>query len=235
MTITGAIFDCDGTIVDSMSMWWSVFPELLAAHGRAYDKQVAAALKRCEAMSLPDEIRSLKEELSIAASEEELFCDLTHRIRKAYSTTIQPWPRSKAFLQQLADANIPMIIATSTSAAEVRLCLERLDMMQYFIDIISAEEKDFNKQEPDIYLYALEELETNRASTWVFEDAPFGLMTAAASGFPTVCVHNDHDARNLDAMLPYSTLLTHIFEDLSLATIQNLPDPTAAPAEKPIE
>ena len=57
-----------------------------------------------------------------------------------------------------------MIICTSTGAKEVALCMEHLGLSDYFVDIVSAEEKNFTKTEPDIYYYALEKLGTSKHS-----------------------------------------------------------------------
>ena len=223
MAISGAIFDCDGTLVDSMSMWWSAFPRLLARHGFSMTDQIHKMLDECEAVSLDEEIQILHDALSIPVSVADLSRDLSQMISDAYASEIQAWPAAQPFLNQLKDEGITMIICTSTGAKEVALCMEHLGLSDYFVDIVSAEEKNFTKTEPDIYYYALEKLGTSKQTTWVFEDAPFGLTTSERAGFPNVCVFNTHDNRDEDFLRSHATKFTHIYEDITLADLQSYP------------
>ncbi|WP_294517191.1 HAD family hydrolase [Atopobium minutum] len=223
MAISGAIFDCDGTLVDSMYMWWDAFPRLLASHGFAMTPQIEKILHECEAVSLDEEIHTLRNALAIPASAEQLAQELSQNISNAYASEIKAWPAVKPFLYQLKDAGIPMIICTSTGAKEVGLCMDHLGLSKFFVDIVSAEENNFTKTEPDIYYYALKKLGTTKETTWVFEDAPFGLTTSERAGFPNVCVFNAHDKRDEDFLRLHATLFTHIYEDISLADLQSYP------------
>ncbi|WP_028264152.1 HAD family hydrolase [Atopobium fossor] len=223
MAISGAIFDCDGTLVDSMPMWWNAFPRLLAKHGFAMSPQIEKILEECEAVSVDEEIQTLRNALAIPATVDVLARDLSKIISDAYASEIKAWPYAQAFLNQLRDAGIPMIICTSTGAKEVALCLDHLGLRDYFIDIVSAEEKNFTKTEPDIYYYALEKLGTTKETTWVFEDAPFGLTTSERAGFPNVCVFNNHDLRDEAFLRAHATKFTYIYEDLSLMDLQSYP------------
>ncbi|MGI6229294.1 MAG: HAD family hydrolase [Tractidigestivibacter sp.] len=215
MAITGAIFDCDGTLVDSMPMWFDVFYKLLENHGYSRkDPAVISAVVEAEPLSIPEEITFLKDRLGLSGSERDLFDELDAMVRFAYANTIESYPRVKPFLEGLHQMGVPMIVASSTGASDVRIALRAHGLEQYFIDIVSAEELGLSKEEPTIYYQALEKLGTSKESTWVFEDAPFGVLTAHNAGFPVVCVFNGHDNRDEKLLRDNSDIFTFEFEGL---------------------
>lgn len=222
MAITGAIFDCDGTLVDSMPMWFDVFYKLLENHGFSRDDaRVREATEEAEPLSIPDEIELLKERLGMTDDSCALFDELDAMVRYAYANTIQTYPLVGPFLEQLHEMGIPMIVASSTGAADVRIGLQAHGFDKYFIDIVSAEERGLSKEEPTIYYQALEELGTEKATTWVFEDAPFGTKSAHDAGFPVVCIFNGHDNRDESFLRANSDIFTFEYEGLSPETLVN--------------
>ena len=81
-----------------------------------------------------------------------------------------------------------MCVATGTAAPLARLCLERLGVADYFVDILSCEDIGVSKECPDIYLLAARRLGSTPEETAVFEDALYAARTAKKAGFYTVGV-----------------------------------------------
>ena len=94
-----------------------------------------------------------------------------------------------------------------------------------------------DKVEPDVYLEALRRLGTDKATTWVFEDAPFGAQTAQNAGFPVVALYNDHDGRDPVFMREHSNIFAHTYGEMSLLRLRDYERPLAAApsGEKPLE
>lgn len=224
MPITGAIFDCDGTIVDSMPMWRYVPDRLLARYGARMTPEVFEAT---EPLNCDDECLWFHEHLGVGESGEALYGELRAMIREEYRTVIQAFPGVRAFLDELAQAGIPMVVASSTPADDLRVALAAHGLEGYFKDIIFTGDVGRGKEHPDVYLHALGVLGTDRASTWVFEDAPFGVKTAHDAGFPTVCLVNDHDGRDESWLRRHADILVHGYDELSLALLEDwAPEPS---------
>lgn len=222
MAIEGAIFDCDGTLVDSMPMWHEVVLQLLEKHNVELNAHTRDLLNRIEPLSVPDKCDIFANEMHDGSTGESLFDELRALVRYEYEHSIQPYPGVKDLLDSFEQAGIPMTIATSTGEAEVRVLLETHGMSRYFTAIVSAEDLKLTKTEPTIYYRAQHAIQTPTETTWVFEDAPFGLATAKDAGFPTVCIYNGHDGRDEAFLHDHATLFSFEYQDVSLKKLQQM-------------
>ena len=79
--ISGAIFDCDGTLLDSMSMWYDMFGELFRSYGLEPTSEV---IDKVEAMTIPDTCKYLHAELGMGGSVEELYAHVERIVTYDY-------------------------------------------------------------------------------------------------------------------------------------------------------
>lgn len=216
--ITGAIFDCDGTLLDSMGSWAKVSVALLRDYGV---EDCDRAFAETEHLNMDDTCTAWHDQFGIGASGKALYDELYNRMQYEYAHNVQAFPGARAFLQELANAGVPMIIASSTVPSLVHAGLAAHGMDHFFQGSVSLDKVAYGKDHPDIYLEALRELGTEKGTTWVFEDAPFGLATARGAGFPTVGLLNDHDGRDPREVAGSADILVHGYGELSLALINN--------------
>ncbi len=235
MQVTGAIFDCDGTLVDSMCVWHNVFGAVLSNYGKTPDSDM---FNRVEAVSLIGGCQICVDELDLPVTAEALYEEFCAYVTDQYQHHVSIIPGAKEFLQELYDAGIPLAVASSTPVREVRAALAAQGIEHLFKTVVSTEDVGgVDKVEPDVYLEALRRLGTDKATTWVFEDAPFGAQTAQNAGFPVVALYNDHDGRDPVFMREHSNIFAHTYGELSLLRLQDYERPlTSEPSgEKPLE
>ena len=231
-TISGAIFDCDGTLLDSMPMWRTAFSDLVGRHGVEATDEMQ---RHVEPLTLQQSCGWLHEELGLGESGDALYRELTDWVREQYATTVAEMPGARGFLESLAAAGIPMIIATSTPSELVRGALEVHGLDGYFGDIVSTAEvrRGLDKEFPDVYLEALERLAVPLPEVWVFEDAPFGVRTARRAGFHVAAIYNDHDGRDESFVHAWADLFSHEYDTLTLDAIRAFDDAArVAPPEE---
>lgn len=227
MEITGAIFDCDGTLVDSMGMWSHAFTWLCERYGVE-----GVPMERVESISLRDGCALLHDEYGAGSSVDEVYEDMCAHVRDAYEHEVPLMPGAREFLDELAASGVPMILASSTPVRELRCALAANDLAGYFVDVVSTEDVGGRDKEfPDVYLEAARRLGTPRSSTWVFEDAPFGVRTARRAGFPVVGLMNDHDGRREEDVRPWCDVFVHGYAELSLALLRDYERPARAAGE----
>lgn len=214
MPITGAIFDCDGTLVDSMGMWFAVFDELLARHGV---KGEEGLLHELESLNYEDECQVCHDRFGIGASGRDVEDEVAAVLREKYAHEVKAFEGCGDFLTQLSDAGIPMAIATSTPVEFVRIGLDANGIGDMFDSIVSTSDVGADKDHPDVYLTAMKRLGTPQETTWVFEDAPFGAKTARDAGFHVIGLINDHDGRDPELMASICDFVARGYDELEVA------------------
>ncbi|MBQ9315927.1 MAG: thiamine diphosphokinase [Atopobiaceae bacterium] len=222
--ITGAIFDCDGTLVDSMPMWNSLVEDIFDEHGIAKTPELLA---EAEAYNFDDMCFWFHERFGIGESGEALLASIRATVQGHYVNDISLFDGCRAFLDELKAVGVRMLILSATTEPEVRVALATHGIEGYFERVIQTSETGSDKEHAEAYQYALDALGTDKQTTWVFEDAPFAVRTAHDFGLKTVCMFNDHDGRDQAFCAEHSDILAHGYAELSLALLEDY----ARPAE----
>lgn len=192
----GAIFDVDGTLLDSMFIWDTIGEEYLCSIGFCPKENLNETFKN---MSLLQAARYYREEYGVPYTEEEIMRGVNAKIEHYYRYDVLPKDGVCNFLQKLADRGVRMCIATATDEPLIRAALARCGIDRYFSEIFTCSNVGHGKDEPLIYREALGHLGTNRSDTVVFEDALYALETAKADGFFTAAVYDIHE-KNVQKM-----------------------------------
>lgn len=187
MSVRGGIFDCDGTLLDSMLAWNNIGGRYVSKLGFVPDDDLRSKLA---VMSLFQGAVYLKERYDMDSSIDEIMAGMNKMVEGAYFNDVQPKPGVIDFLEGMKKRNIPMIIATATEKYLIEAALARLDMRHYFIDVVTCNTVRQGKNKPDIYFSCLEKLGTTIDTTPVFEDALYAMETAKSAGFPLVAVED---------------------------------------------
>lgn len=185
MPIQGAIFDLDGTLLDSMEHWQTIARDYLRSVGVTPRPGVDRTVQD---MSLSQAAHHLKKEYALPYTPEEIMSSVNRIVEGIYRETVQPKPGVPGFLRRLRAAGVPMCVATATDRYLVEAALTRCGLLDFFGAIFPCTEVGHGKDEPDVYEAALAFLGTPRGDTWVFEDALYAARTAKAAGFPLVGV-----------------------------------------------
>ena len=185
--IRGAIFDADGTLLDSMPIWADAGARYLTGLGICPEPGLGQKLFSC---SLEEGAAYLKAHYGLLQSPEEIRQGVLSVISGFYRREVQPKPGVELFLRGLREKNIPMAIATTGDEALLTAALERLHLREYFLKLVTCSALGVTKRQPDVYLAAAAALGTRPAETLVFEDTFFAIQTAKEAGFHTVAVED---------------------------------------------
>lgn len=187
MNITGAIFDFDGTVFDSMHIWRGVKFQFFDRIGLVLSEEEK---KEFQGLFLLDAIDLAKKRYDLGFSDKELFNEFFTLIREKYLADTKPKNDIIEFLEKLKANGVKMGIATATGEFALEAVLEKFNMRHYFSEIYSTYTVGASKTEPKVYDVVLEKLGTEKQSTWVFEDALYAAKTAKANGYNVVGIYD---------------------------------------------
>lgn len=203
MKISGAIFDMDGTVTDSMYVWADIGVRYLRSHGVTPAPTLWRDIKN---MSLFETTAYFREVYGIRETDDEIAQSINDLVEPMYRNEVLPKPGVVELLDNFRVRGIPMALATATDRYLVEATLAKNDLLKYFKGIFTCTEVGAGKTDPLIYEAALKCLGTPKAETPVFEDAYYALITAKRAGFPTVGVYDASQTRDKEALQREATI-----------------------------
>ncbi len=189
-TLNAAIFDLDGTLLDSMGVWVKVDRDFLLRRGIEMPPDYSQAIAP---IGFPAAANYTKERFSLPETEEEIMAEWHTMAVSAYEHDVMAKPDAIAYLDALQKKGIPIAAATASQPEFYLPALHRLDMTKYFSSITEIAEVKKGKGHPDVYLRAAEKLGASPAACAVFEDILTGVRAAKQGGFFAVSVYDAHN------------------------------------------
>ncbi len=193
--IRGAIFDMDGTILESMVIWATIGEQYLHCRGIAPSHGDRDSLMYQGWGGITDHYRTA---YGIIDSPETIKRDLMAMVAAAYAKQAVPKEGAVEFLRTLCRNGVKLCLATATDESIVEPTLRRLGMREYFEGVVTCAQVGVGKHDPLVYDTALSILGTDREKTWVFEDAYYAANTAKNAGYPVCAVYDRFERRGDD-------------------------------------
>lgn len=204
-----AIFDMDGTLVDSMGYWRSLAREYLEHKGV---KQVPVEiLDRIRPMTMTESGALFIREFGFSGTPEEIAAEMNAMMAEHYRTDVPLKPGVKEYLAKLREQNVQMCVASATAEDLMRVCLERLGVLADFRFLLSCETVGVGKNQPDVYFAAAERLGCTPGEAAVYEDAVYAARTAKNAGFYVVGVYDESAGAHWEEMQTQADELIRTF------------------------
>ena len=188
MRLQSAIFDMDGTLLDSMPIWRDLGTSVLRGLGIEPEPETSEMLKT---LSLRHGIAYCREHYHLPQTEEELIGRVVGRVADFYQNEVQAKPGVEKFLSLLKMEGVWMYVATATDRHLAQAALRCAGIDGYFRGIVTTADVSKGKDEsPEIYERAMTRLQSNKRDTVIFEDALHAIRTAKAAGFRVAAVYD---------------------------------------------
>lgn len=199
--IKGAIFDLDGTLVDSMWVWNKIDIDYLESKGHALPENLNAEI--CH-LSFTQTANYFKERFSLSDSIDTILKDWNNMAYNHYSENVKLKDGVKEVLDKLKENNIKIALATSNSVPLLEACLKNNGIYDYFDSITTTDEVSNGKNCPDVYLLAAKKLNVNPKNCIVFEDILPAIKGAKAADMTVIAVSDKHSLNDLDEIINHS-------------------------------
>lgn len=211
--LKGAIFDMDGTLLDSMPVWDKLSQRVLAPYGVTVTPQDYAALEAQTQLQGAQYFLDTYPFLSL--STHQLVKKMNDMISQRYETIARPKAGVFSLLEGLQKRSVPMAVATLTDRRHAEKALQDRDMLRYFDFLLTIEDVGVSKRDPTIYLRAAEKLHCTPAECMVFEDAPYAAQSAKRAGFLVCGIAEPAYAKGLQELRKASDFFVeHSFDEL---------------------
>lgn len=190
--IKGAIFDADGTLLDSMGTWNTAAEKYLIHMGY---KPKPDLYSRIKGMTLAESSVYFQKEYGVTQTYEEIRKGIDDIMWEYYHNSVTTKPGIKEFLQKLSENGVKMCVATASGKNLIEEALRHCGIAQYFEFVISTVPLGTSKHEHLIYQTAMEQLGTDKSNTVVFEDVLYAAQAAKNGGFMTVSIYDEYEKK----------------------------------------
>jgi beta-phosphoglucomutase-like phosphatase (HAD superfamily) len=191
MTPKGLIFDCDGTLADTMPLHWRVWQELARRHGFHISE---ARFYAFGGVPSRDILKTLNREQGLS-----LDCLAIAREKEAGYLTLLSQVEPIPTILNIARENfgkLPMAVASGGSRRVIEQVLEHLGIRRLFSAVVTNEDVTRQKPAPDIFLEAARRLGVPPQFCRAYEDTDVGLEGIRAAGMEAVDVRQVLAGRN---------------------------------------
>ena len=180
------IFDCDGTLIDSMPAHFIAWREALRAGGARFDFSWDEFLSRA-GMSLERTVAELELKFD-QALDLSIIARTKSKSYERLADAIVPVEEVVSFARNLA-GEYPLAVATGSRRGEVEAILARLELLDLFDTLVTPEDVEYGKPEPDMFLLAARRMNVSPTECLVLEDGATGIEAARRAGMDCAVVH----------------------------------------------
>jgi len=193
-SVRGAVFDCDGLLVDSAGLWWAAYEATAESLGRSLNGTDPASFS---GMSVELAAERLGKSLGCAVSEVELLETLQTLVEHH---PIAAMPGTTVLLEALM-GRMPLGVATNAPLDVAEAALQSAGLLDFFDLLVSAEHGGEPKPAPDVYVEACRLLGLQPTETIAFEDSPMGAIAARDAGMTVVAVPSEESRIEADLVV----------------------------------
>jgi HAD superfamily hydrolase (TIGR01509 family) len=215
--IGAVVFDLDGVLIDSESVWDDVRVGYVREQGGTWKPE---AQRTMMGMSSHEWSAYLHDELGVAKPAAQINDDVVDRIVDRYRDHLPLLPGARDAVVRLAE-RWPLGLASSSNRPIIDAVLEAADLQASFRVVLSSEEVGRGKPHPDVYLEAVRRLDVAAGQAVAVEDSTNGLRAAHAAGLIVVAVPNRDYPPAADALELADSVIGSAAE-LTVAGIEQL-------------
>ena len=184
-----AIFDMDGTLLDTMPYWRYTTLEFMLHHQLPVSDALLTRMFKTSSRRL---VMQISDQNGLNLDKKAVVAEMEGYMNRHYLYDANlKCPSVPAFLEKLKGQGVRMCVATGSPREYARNGLRRLGLLDYFAFVTDNYEGALTKDKPEYFDALLERLGARRERCWVFEDALYAMRSAKASGLRVCAIEDD--------------------------------------------
>ena len=192
-----AIFDMDGTLIDSMGAWRALNVSFLREQGVEPTPEEEKTLYGMTGMMVVDYV---KQRFGVEARFDDLLERARERMETVYRAGVPLKPGAAAYLRRLRAQGVKTAVATATPARYALIGLNRAGVTPYCDFIYSTEMVGAEKNDPAFFDRVCADIGVNKADCVMFEDALYAMQGARAAGLGVIGITDPTNAAYRETM-----------------------------------
>lgn len=207
----GLIFDCDGTLLDTMPAW-NELEERMAGMAQVVldDEQLeelrAAPIDGCAAI--------FHDRYGLGKSPDDVLRMMDEALLGFYQERAQALPGVRALLERARELGIPCTVVTSSPRRYVDAGLANAGISGFFRRVITTDETRCSKQDERIWRLALDVMGSTPNTTWGFDDAAYAIKVMRQVGIHTVGAYDCDETGTFEELSSVAEIAVHSLEEL---------------------
>lgn len=179
-----AIFDADGTLMDSMHIWDTVDSAFLMMHG--IEPKEKHLFRKYGYFNT---INRMIEEYNLNMSFDEVKTQIMKILEYYYENVATAKDGVKDFLKVLRKNGVKCVVATATDRYLMEPALQRNGLLEYFDAVFTTRDIGLSKHQPDVFNMARDFMSADE-NVFIFEDAAYAIDTAKKAGYKVVAIED---------------------------------------------
>jgi HAD superfamily hydrolase (TIGR01509 family) len=206
--VDAVIFDLDGVLVDSETVWADVRRRFTLDHGGRWPEGTE---RKMIGMSSPEWAAYIHDELGVADDPDAIVAAVVEGMERRYKERVPLLPGAVEAVRRLAET-WPLGLASSANRPIIDLVLDKAGLAPSFTVTLSAEEVARGKPAPDVYLETAQRLGVGPERCAGVEDSTNGIKALAAAGMRIIAVPNKEFPPDPDALARADVVVADLSE-----------------------
>lgn len=208
--MNGAIFDMDGTLVDSMDYWSKIFLKKLDDENLSYPEDVINIITP---MGIKKGVAYIHE-LGCPKSPEVIYNEFVDVMVGEYANSIPAKPYAIEYMEKLKEQGVKMCVLSASARIMIETSAKKCGFDKLIEFIIPCDETGMSKSEPEIFKYTAEKLGIPIEDITVFDDNALAIRSACKSGAKVCAVYDAHSAEYEEELKEVADKYIYSFEEL---------------------
>lgn len=182
------VFDLDGVLIEAKQLHFEALNDSLKIHAPDCVISWNEHLSKYDGLKTKQKLEMLTEEKGLKIEHHSLIWDYKQKITNEKLKNIQPQNTLIELLKKLSEDGFKIACCSNSIRKTVLTVLSKLDIIEYFDQILSNEDVKNSKPHPEIYWKVISEMGVIADETLIVEDSPYGLLAAARTHAPILRV-----------------------------------------------